>query len=145
MNITGDIAEAAFVYEATKRGFKIFLPTTHDVKSDVVVQRPSQYGQFLGIQVKKATIQKLKQPHHKQRWKFMACSSKPSCLANPKDYSKSRYNTYSIGDFHMYAIYIMERDVWAFYHLPELLGKRSHSWSVGDGPTNNWELFDEFS
>jgi hypothetical protein len=134
----GDAAEAAFVYHATLRKYNVFLPTSHHSKCDMVIKPPS--GALIGIQVKKATRQRKPSGAFGDSWKFMIGSGKPW---NP-DRNAPRYTLYEDRDFDIMAAYIMEYDMWAFYHLSCISGKSSKRWSKKLGPINNWELIDDF-
>lgn len=67
----------------------------------------------------------------------MACSSLPSSASK-------RYNLYSPHDFDVYAVYIQELDLWAFYTIDELSEKLSHSWVEHRSRKDNWDMFDKF-
>ena len=52
MNSAGDIAELAFIHEAYKRGYKAFIPYSHDTKMDVIIKRPGE--PLISVQVRRA-------------------------------------------------------------------------------------------
>ena len=144
MNI-GDAVEAAFAYWAIQQGFEIFQPLSHHTKTDVVIRKPN--GPFIGVQIKKGSLQKQSTPNHKKRWKFLLGSGLPSVTRSKKDNDRKdkrkRYNLYKSGDFQILAVFIMELETWAFYRLEDVIGNASKSWNQTDGPHNNWEIFSE--
>lgn len=141
----GDIAEAAFAHHAVVQGYEVFLPTSHNTKTDLIIRRPK--GRPIMVQVKKGTKQPLEKPHHKQRWKFLIGSGRPSTrkLVKPKD--NPRYTLYTESDFDILAVYIMELDepIFALYPLPDIIGTASLSWNLVESPRNNWEILDDLS
>jgi len=81
MNANGDIAEIAFIHECYKRGFKAFIPYSHDTKTDVIIKRPGE--QPVSVQIKKGTLQK-NAPHLTQSWKALVGSAKSSNIRRTK-------------------------------------------------------------
>lgn len=142
MNV-GDVAEAAFIYQAALRGFEVFLPTSHNTKADIIIRKACEPP--IMVQVKKATKQKHEKPHHKERWKIIIGSGKPSSMRRVNKTGKPRYTLYQEGDFDIIAVYIAEHDSWALYPLTEILGPASLSWNLIDSPKNNWEIIDKKS
>lgn len=139
----GDVAEANFVYQATLRGFEVFMPTSHTTKTDVIIRKAGQPPTM--VQIKKGAKQKHEKPHHKERWKVLIGSGKPSSQRRVNKTGKPRYTLYEEGDFDILAVYIAEHESWALYHLTEILGPASLSWNLIDSPQNNWEIIDKKS
>jgi hypothetical protein len=97
------------------------------------------------VQVKKATKQKQEKPTHKERWKIIIGSGKPSSQRRVNNTGKPRYTLYEEGDFDILAVFIAEHESWALYHLTEILGPASLSWNLIDSPRNNWEIMNDLS
>lgn len=139
----GDAAEAHFVYQATLRGFEVFMPTSHNTKADIIIRKAGQPP--IMVQVKKAAKQKHEKPTHKERWKVLIGSGKPSSQRRVNKTGKPRYTLYEEGDFDILAVFIAEHESWALYHLTEILGPASLSWNLIDSPRNNWEIMNDLS
>ena len=132
MNRKGDIAEMAFMLEATKQGLDVFNPFTHSTKVDVIVMRPG--GQPITVQVKHGTPQNTRSNAHK----ILVGSAKSS---NKKPGKIPRYVRYEVGDFDLVAIYL--RDIgFSFWHLKDICHQATFRWNKTK-PTNNWCIFDE--
>ena len=136
----GAFAEMKFCCEAISNGYEVFLPMSHSTKTDVVLLGANTLP--IRIQVKKATYQKREKASHLESWKFMVGSGRPSCAANPQDYG-IRYRKYEDNDFDVLAAYILEKDVFAFYHLEEISGLSSCRWDIGKRK-NNWDIFEKY-
>jgi len=134
----GDVAEAAFAHQALLHGHEIFLPTSHNTKTDIIIRKPK--GRPIMVQVKKATKQKREKPHHRQRWKCLIGSGIPSTRKTTKE---RRYTLYEQSDFDVLAVYIMEHEIFALYPLSDILGPASLSWNQVNSPQNNWEILDD--
>jgi hypothetical protein len=138
MNQAGDVAEVAFILEAYKRGFKAFLPYSHDTKTDVVIKRPGE--PMIAVQVKKGTLQK-NPPHLTQTWKALVGSAKSSnrrCNGTPS------FTKYKQDAFDVLAVYIQEQDKWILHKLADIVGKASIRWN-DKHPYNNFDLLETYN
>ena len=140
MNKAGDIAELAFILEATKRNWTPFLPFSHATRVDVVLHKNGQPP--VTVQVKKAVLQKRKQPHHNRSWKVVVGSCKSSRLCNPQ--KERRIKQYKAGDFDVFALYIQELDLFSFHRLSDVAGRSTMRFNESKTVRDNWEIFDEF-
>ncbi len=138
---TGDVAEAAFVYQATLHGYEAFLPTSHNTKTDVIIRKAG--CKPIMIQVKKGAKQKQVKPTHKERWKVIIGSGKPSSQRRVNNTGKPRYTLYKEGDFDYMAMYIAEHEAFALYPLTDIIGPSSMSWNLIDSPRDNWEILND--
>ncbi len=137
-NNAGDIAEIAFIHECYKRGFKAFLPYSHDTKVDVAIKQPGK--PMISVQIKKGTLQKNK-PHLTQTWKALVGSAKSS---NRRDNGTSRFTKYEPHAFDVLAVYIQEHDKWVLHNLSDIVGKASVRWN-DDHDADNWNLLENYN
>lgn len=133
MNRKGDIAELKLVLEATKQGFDVFTPFSHDTKVDVILMRAG--GKPVTVQVKHGTPQGTRNHSHK----VLVGSAKSS---NRLPSNTPRYTRYVEGDFDLLCIYIEGHGL-SFWHLRDICHQATFRWNV-NRPINNWAIFDEF-
>jgi len=139
MNSSGDIAEIAFIHECYKRGYKAFIPYSHDTKTDVIIKRPGQ--PMIAVQIKKGTLQKSK-PHLAQVWKALVGSAKSSNRINN---GTPRFTKYKIHAFDVLAVYIQEENKWVLHRLADIVGKASIRWNKDKHISDNWELLETYT
>ena len=137
MNATGDIAELAFIHEAYKRGYKAFIPYSHDTKVDVVLKRNNE--PLISVQVKKGSLQK-NPPHLTQTWKALVGSCKSS---NRITNGKPRFTKYVEKDFDLLAVYIAEKNKWIIHRLDDVAGKASVRWNK-KLTSDNWNVLTDY-
>ena len=137
MNSTGDIAEMAFMLEATKRGYTVFIPFSHDTKVDIIIMKAGEKP--ITCQVKKATLQK-NPPHLTQTWKALLGSAKSSVRVCTED--NPRFTKYQAGAFDVLVMFVQEQDRFVFHKLVDVVGKAGVRWNKKH-PSNNWEIFNE--
>jgi hypothetical protein len=137
MNVNGDLAEIAFIHECYKRGFKAFIPYSHNCKTDVIIKRPGE--QPVSVQIKKGTLQK-NAPHLTQSWKALVGSAKSSNIRRTKS---PRFTKYAPNAFDVLAIYIQEQDRWVLHKLADIVGRASIRWNAKH-PSNNWEVIENY-
>ena len=125
MNSAGDIAETTFLAEIYKRGYKAFLPFSHDTKTDLIIKRGEERP--ISVQVKKGTLQK-NPPHLTQTWKALVGSCKSSNRINT---NTPRFTKYKPEAFDVLAVYIQEHDTWVLHKLVDIVGKASIRWNYG--------------
>ncbi len=138
MNSSGDIAETCFIHQCYLRGFKAFLPFSHDTKTDVIIKRPGERP--ISVQVKKGTLQK-NPPHLTQTWKALVGSAKSS---NRRDNGVPRFTKYKAHAFDVLAVYIQEHDKWVLHRLADIVGKASIRWN-DDHDADNWNLLENYN
>lgn len=139
MNLAGDTAEAFFIHQAMHQaGLEVFMPFGHRSKIDVVVR--TEKGPLIGVQVKKAVLQKKRQDHHADSWKFLIGSCKSKNHHNPD--AGPRIKKYKATDFDILAAVIQEKAIIALYKLDDVVGASSKRWNDRDNsaPRNNWEI-----
>jgi len=132
----GTMAEIKFLNECAQRGITCFVPIGHAQKADCVVWCPPTRP--VTVQVKKAYLG----PGHRT-WKIQTCSTKPTCLLNPKDFGQ-RYTNYADGDFDILAAYIGELDCFALWRLHEISGGTSIRWDSNAGRKNNFDVIQKY-
>ena len=137
MNSAGDIAETAFLHQIYKRGYKAFIPYSHDTKVDVVIKRPGE--PLISVQIKKGTLQKAP-AHLTQSWKAMVGSAKSSTR---KMGNTPRFTKYKKNAFDILAIYIAENDKWVMHRLADIVGRSSIRWN-NKHASDNWELIENY-
>jgi len=135
MNSAGDIAETCFIHQCYLRGFKAFLPFSHDTKTDVIIKRPGERP--ISVQVKKGTLQK-NPSHLTQTWKALVGSAKSS---NRLDNGTPRFTKYKAHAFDVLAVYIQEHDKWVLHRLADIVGKASIRWN-DDHDADNFDVLD---
>ena len=138
-NNAGDVAETCFIHQCYLRGFKAFLPFSHDTKTDVIIKRPGQ--PMIAVQIKKGTLQKSK-PHLAQVWKALVGSAKSSNRINN---GTPRFTKYKIHAFDVLAVYIQEENKWVLHRLTDIVGKASIRWNKDKHISNNWELLETYT
>ena len=134
MNRSGDEAELAFLLEASKRGYDIFIPFSHCTKVDVIIMKPG--NQPITVQIKKGTHLK---ENSRPTYKVLVGSAKSS---NRRATKTPRYNRYTKNDFHILAVHIAEYG-FSFWKVEDVCHQSTFRWNE-DKPSNNWELIDSF-
>ena len=137
-NASGDIAEIAFIHEIYKRGFKAFIPYSHDSKTDVIIKQPGERP--ISVQIKKGTLQKAA-PHLTQTWKALVGSAKSS---NRRCNGTPRFTKYKPEAFDILAVYIQEHDKWVLHRLSDIVGKASIRWN-NKHASCNWDLLEQYT
>jgi len=116
----GCISETLFKLECLKRGLMPFEPSHHDTKCDLVLL--SGKGALIAIQVKRAYWDS-------GRWAISSHAGRDS----------EKYRSYTAKDFHFLAAHIPEGDVFCFWPVEFIAGRKKLSWRSGISPANNWE------
>ena len=137
MNNAGDIAELAFIHAAYTRGYKAFIPYSHDTKMDVIIKRPG--GPLISVQIKKGVKQKLP-AHYIPAWKALIGSCRSS---SRKRTDTPRFNRYKQDAFDIMAVYIQEFEQFAFWKLSDLKNRTSLRWTPKK-PVDNWEVIENY-
>ena len=134
MNRTGDEAELAFLLEASKRGYDIFIPFSHCTKVDVIIMQPG--SKPITVQVKKGTrLSDCRRPTYK-----VLVGSARSSNRLPSD--TPRYTRYTEADFHILAVQI-GRHGFSFWKTEDVCHQSTFRWNETK-PSNNWELIDNY-
>ena len=136
MNRSGDEAELAFLLEASKRGYNIFIPFSHCTKVDIIIMKPG--GKPITVQIKKGTrLKDCRRP----TYKVLVGSAKSS---NRLPSETPRYTRYTEGDFNILAIYIAEYG-FSFWRIEDVCHQSTLRWNESKSDnTNNWELIESF-
>ena len=138
-NTSGDIAETSFLAEIYRRGYKAYLPFSHDTRTDMVIKRPGQ--PMIAVQIKKGTLQKAP-PHLAQVWKALVGSAKSSNRINN---GTPRFTKYKVNSFDIMAVYIQEENKWVLHRLADIVGKASIRWNKDKHISDNWELLETYT
>lgn len=138
MNSAGDIAELAFIHEAYKRGYKAFIPYSHNCKMDVIIKRPGE--SLISVQIKKGVKQKLPD-HYIPTWKALIGSCRSSTRKPTK--GRPRFTRYKQDAFDIMAVYIQETEQFAFWKLSDLKGRTSLRWTPKK-PVDNWQVIEDY-
>jgi hypothetical protein len=138
-NSSGDIAETSFLAEVYRRGYKAYLPFSHDTRTDMVIKRPGQ--RMIAVQIKKGTLQKA-EPHLAQVWKALVGSAKSS---NRLGNGKPRFTKYKASAFDIMAVFIQEENKWVLHRLDDIVGKASIRWNKDKHISDNWDLLENYN
>ena len=134
MNRSGDEAELAFLLEASKRGYDIFIPFSHCTKVDIIIMKPG--SQPITIQVKKGTHLK---ENSRPTYKVLVGSAKSS---NRKPSKTPRYQRYTEGDFDILAVYLADYG-FSFWRIEDVCHQSTLRWNESKTDnTNNWDLIE---
>ena len=115
----GCISETIFKVECMKRGLIPFEPSHHDTKCDLVLLNKKRV--LVAVQVKRAYWDR-------NRWKVGSHAGRDS----------QKYRSYTDGDFDFLVAHIPDGDVFCFWPVEFIAGRKALSWRSGLSPANNW-------
>jgi hypothetical protein len=124
----GEWTELRFMAEASRKGFMVMKPWSHQSACDVVIDRGNS---FWRVQVK-STAKPLQCKHYRK--------TPPTIYAFTTRRRSGK--AYRASDFHFYALYVIPRNLW--YIIPhDVVGRVIHLHVYPDNPKHRFNRYRE--